>query len=113
MVQRFGVPSEILVGVWAQESAFGQVQGDYDVIRSLATLAYDATALAAVLARVEGGPDFSAAAITVPSGFWGRDGIFRFLPEGVAQRGLAVMKVGRHGAEVISRAPESFQAKIN
>ena len=41
VVQRFGVPSEILVGVWAQESAFGQVQGDYDVIRSLATLAYD------------------------------------------------------------------------
>ena len=41
VVQRVGVPSEILVGVWAQESAFGQVQGDYDVIRSLATLAYD------------------------------------------------------------------------
>lgn len=41
VVQRYGVPSEILVGVWAQESAFGQVQGDYDVIRSLATLAYD------------------------------------------------------------------------
>jgi len=41
VVQRFGVPSEILVGVWAQESAFGQVQGNYDVIRSLATLAYD------------------------------------------------------------------------
>ena len=39
--QRFGVPSEILVGIWAQESAFGQIQGDYDVIRSLATLAYD------------------------------------------------------------------------
>ncbi|HYC66754.1 lytic murein transglycosylase [Brevundimonas sp.] len=41
VVQRYGVPSEILVAVWAQESAFGQVQGDYDVIRSLATLAYD------------------------------------------------------------------------
>lgn len=41
VVQRFGVPSEILVGIWAQESAFGQVQGDYDVIRSLATLAFD------------------------------------------------------------------------
>jgi len=73
----------------------------------------DAAALAAVLARGKDGPDFSARAITVPSGFWGRDGIFRFLPEGVAERGLAVMKVGRHGAEVISRAPESFQAKIN
>lgn len=41
VVQRTGVPSEILVSIWAQESAFGQVQGDYDVIRSLATLAYD------------------------------------------------------------------------
>ncbi|HEY0600504.1 lytic murein transglycosylase, partial [Brevundimonas sp.] len=41
VVQRYGVPSEILVAVWAQESAFGQVQGDHDVIRSLATLAYD------------------------------------------------------------------------
>lgn len=41
VVQRFGVPSEILVAIWAQESAFGQVQGDYDVIRSLATLAFD------------------------------------------------------------------------
>jgi membrane-bound lytic murein transglycosylase B len=41
VTQRFGVPAEILVSVWANESAFGQVQGDYDVIRSLATLAYD------------------------------------------------------------------------
>ncbi|MCH7937194.1 MAG: penicillin-binding protein activator [Proteobacteria bacterium] len=79
----------------------------------LATLAYDAAALAAVLARGKDGPDFSARAITVPSGFWGRDGIFRFLPEGIAERGLAVMKVGRQGAEVISRAPETFQAKTN
>jgi membrane-bound lytic murein transglycosylase B len=41
VTQKFGVPTEILLGVWAQESAFGQVQGDFDVIRSLATLAYD------------------------------------------------------------------------
>jgi len=76
----------------------------------LATLDYDSTSLAAVLARAEGGPDFSAKAITLPSGFWGRDGIFRLLPNGLAQRGLAVMKVGRRGGEVISRAPETFQA---
>ncbi len=79
----------------------------------LATLAYDATALSTVLAQAEKGADFSATAITVPSGFWGRDGIFRFLPDGLTERGLAVMKVGRHGPEVISRAPESFQAKFN
>lgn len=41
VVQRFGVPTEILVAVWGNESAFGAVQGDYDVVRSLATLAYD------------------------------------------------------------------------
>jgi len=79
----------------------------------LATLAYDAAALAAVLARGKNGADYSAAAITVPSGFWGRDGIFRFLPEGVAERGLAVMKVTRKGPEIISRAPDTFQAANN
>ena len=41
VTQRFGVPAEILVAIWAQESSFGQVQGTQDVIRSLATLAYD------------------------------------------------------------------------
>ena len=38
---RYGVPSEILTAIWAQESAFGTVQGDQDVIRSLASLAFD------------------------------------------------------------------------
>ena len=75
----------------------------------LATLAYDATALAAVLARSEGGPDFSADALTAPSGFAGRDGIFRFLPDGVAERGLAVLKVLPRGFEVVGEAPETFQ----
>lgn len=37
--QRYGVPREILLGVWALESGFGAIQGDMDVIRSLATLA--------------------------------------------------------------------------
>lgn len=38
---RFGVPSEILTAIWAQESAYGAIQGDLDVIRSLASLASD------------------------------------------------------------------------
>ena len=40
-IQRYGVPSEILLAIWAQESSFGRIQGDMDVIRSLATLAHD------------------------------------------------------------------------
>jgi membrane-bound lytic murein transglycosylase B len=34
-----GVPREILVGIWAMESGFGSIQGDFDVVRSMATLA--------------------------------------------------------------------------
>ena len=36
---RFGVPREILIGVWALESGFGSIQGDLDTLRSLASLA--------------------------------------------------------------------------
>lgn len=35
----YGVPREILMGVWAMESGFGAIQGDFDVVRSMATLA--------------------------------------------------------------------------
>lgn len=93
------------------ESAYKETYGHAPP--RLATLAYDATALSAVLAQSEKGPDFSKTAITVSSGFWGRDGTFRFLADGVAERGLAVMKVGRHEPEVISRAQETFQQTMN
>jgi len=36
---KYGVPRDILLGVWALESGFGAIQGDYDTLRSLATLA--------------------------------------------------------------------------
>jgi lytic murein transglycosylase len=38
---KYGTPSEILVSIWGQESGFGKVQGDYDVISAFATLAHD------------------------------------------------------------------------
>ena len=37
--QRFGVDPAILVGIWGIESGFGGAPGDWDVFRSLATLA--------------------------------------------------------------------------
>jgi lytic murein transglycosylase len=39
IVDRYQVPAEILVSIWAVESGFGQIQGEDDVIRSYATLA--------------------------------------------------------------------------
>ena len=38
---RYGVPPEILVAIWGMESGFGAIQGSDDVLRSLATLAFD------------------------------------------------------------------------
>lgn len=41
METAYGVPREVVLAVWAMESAFGKIQGDMDVVRSLATLAAD------------------------------------------------------------------------
>jgi lytic murein transglycosylase len=38
---RYGVPRDILLAVWAMESAFGKIQGNFDVVRSMASLAAD------------------------------------------------------------------------
>ncbi|MEK9752337.1 MAG: penicillin-binding protein activator [Rhodospirillaceae bacterium] len=110
-----------LLGGWyaapdpaARQGFVKQYQDTYGVAPlRLATLAYDATALAAVIARAQTGPDFSEATLGAKSGFDGRDGIFRFGPNGAAERGLAVMQVGRHAPKVLERAPTTFQAAIN
>lgn len=39
--QKFGVPREVLIAIWAMESNFGRIQGDMDVLRCMATLAAD------------------------------------------------------------------------
>lgn len=75
----------------------------------LASLGYDAAALAAALASGKSGPPFSRDAIQNPNGFSGVDGLFRFLPNGLVQRALAVLEVEPQGNIVVSPAPQSFQ----
>ncbi|VAV96237.1 Membrane-bound lytic murein transglycosylase B [hydrothermal vent metagenome] len=36
-----GVPAEIITAIWGLESAYGKIQGSFDVVRALATLAHD------------------------------------------------------------------------
>jgi ABC-type branched-subunit amino acid transport system substrate-binding protein len=74
----------------------------------LATLGYDATALAAVLARDRGRDGFTDGWLTNPEGFFGRDGLFRLVPEGYADRRLAVLQVADGSALVIAEAPRRF-----
>ncbi|MCR9178238.1 MAG: penicillin-binding protein activator [Alphaproteobacteria bacterium] len=84
-----------------------------EVPPGLASLGYDAVSMAAVLARQPGGPAFDAVSMTQPSGFLGADGVFRLLPDGGNQRGLAVLRVTQDGFEVEDPAPQSFELLIN
>ena len=79
----------------------------------LASIAYDATALAATLGRGDVKLPYSAERLMTPNGFAGSAGIFRFLPSGEAQRGLAVLEVRRRGLRLVSRPPKTFQTLGN
>ena len=84
-----------------------------EIPHSLAVLAYDATALAAVLARSSGGAKFDTEALTSPNGFAGAGGIFRFMPSGEVQRGLAILEVEPWGFGIRSPSPTTFEALTN
>ncbi len=79
----------------------------------LATLAYDSTALAAILARTglqqQGRPAFTRQDLMNPNGFAGIDGIFRFRPNGTAERGLAVLTYNHGQIKVLGNPPSTFQ----
>jgi hypothetical protein len=88
----------------------GRYQGAYGrAPPRLASLAFDAAALAAVLAKSDSPDPFSAQSIQNPNGFTGVDGLFRFGPQGLVQRGLAVLEVDPGGDKVVSPAPQNFQ----
>ncbi len=73
-----------------------------------ASLAYDATSLAAGLAARFGDQRFAQATLTNPNGFIGIDGAFRFLPNGLNQRGLAVFQIQKGQATIVDPAPKTF-----
>jgi len=75
---------------------------------ALAALSYDAISLVALLSSGEPYRRFTRAALTDPNGFSGVDGIFRFTPDGTAERGLAVMALTPEGFREIDPAPKTF-----
>lgn len=94
-----------------------------EVAPRIATIAYDAMSLVALLARTnDESPSsdtdnigdaptvdrFSAERFLRPEGFEGVDGLFRFLPDGTSERALAVLEINRRGFQVIDPAPTAF-----
>lgn len=73
---------------------------------ALAGLAYDATALAAVVGNTD--RSFPTARLTDSSGFVGRAGIFRLRSDGTTQHGLAIVEIDNGTARVVDPAPRSF-----
>jgi branched-chain amino acid transport system substrate-binding protein len=87
----------------------GRYRGRYgqDPART-ASLAYDAVALVAALAKTQGKARFAEETLTNSSGFAGIDGLFRFRPDGTNQRGLAVLRVTSAGGQTINPPPKAF-----
>lgn len=110
--------NEALVGGWfaapppQSKSAFVErYQNAYNrQPPRIASLAYDAVSLAIALARTPGadGRAISTAQLNNADGFAGVDGLFRFGPNGLNQRGLAVLEVTPGGTRVIESAPNRF-----
>ena len=68
---------------------------------ALSTIAYTATVLANASSLALGTPKYDRAQLTLPAGFNGRDGVFRFLSDGRSEYALVVKQVGAGGATVV------------
>jgi hypothetical protein len=75
---------------------------------AVAGLAYDGIAAIGALARSSNGAPITREALTQSAGFAGVSGIFRLLPNGTNERGLAVATIRAGQVVVIDGAPRSF-----
>ena len=98
----FALPDPSLYQQYAQRysAAYGSAP------HPISGLAYDGIAAIGALARQGGG--LSPSALTQGSGFAGVTGVFRLLPDGSNERGLAVAEIRNNQVVVIDPAPRSF-----
>ncbi|MEE2689232.1 MAG: penicillin-binding protein activator [Pseudomonadota bacterium] len=75
---------------------------------AIASLAYDATALAIVLAQSHQRDHFSKAHLIQSHGFLGVDGLFRLRDEGAAERVFEIREVNRNGFAIRRAAQTAF-----
>ena len=75
------------------------------------SLAYDAVALAASLAKKN--PEDLTSYITSPEGYAGINGIFRILPNGLNEHSLDIYEVSENGNVVVKNAAKSFSSDLS
>jgi len=74
----------------------------------IAGLAYDGIAAIGALVSAGQSNALTGAGLTQSSGFRGVNGIFRLMPDGTNQRGLAVARIVDRALTIVSPAPTSF-----
>lgn len=72
----------------------------------IASMGYDAAALAISLHKR--GSSYTKESLTMPNGFYGLDGVFRFQQNGLVERGLAIMEFTNGRTMVKRAAPKGF-----
>lgn len=100
----FAIPDRALTASF--ESRFFEAYGATP--HPLAGLAYDGIAAIGALVAT-GNPDaLTKAALTTPQGFQGTNGVFRLLPNGLNERGLAIATLQESQVVILEPAPRSF-----
>ncbi len=89
--REYGIPPEVILAFWALETDYGVVQGDFNTISALATLAHDCRRpelfqpelFAAISLVAQGNMD------TATTGAWaGEIGMVQMLPKDILERGM-------------------------
>jgi len=100
----FAVPDQGMQNLF--ESRYNAAYGDRP--HPLAGLAYDGIAAIGALVAKGNANALTKQALTSPQGFQGTSGIFRLLPNGHNQRGLAVATVRNNQTVILEPAPRGF-----
>ena len=100
----FALPDQALTAQF--ENRYAAIYGNSP--HPLAGLAYDGIAAIGALVAQGNANALTKGALTTPQGFQGTGGIFRFLPNGLNQRGLAVATIQNNTVTLLEPAPRSF-----
>lgn len=100
----FTMPDPALTGQF--EARFTAAYGEAP--HPIAGLAYDGIAAIGALLGTGGPEALSRASLTQGSGFVGGNGIFRLMPDGTNQRGLALATIRDNAVVILEPAPRSF-----
>lgn len=100
----FAVPNQSTLTIF--EGRYAAVYGSQP--HPVAGLAYDGIAAIGALVAQGNADALTRDALTQSQGFRGTSGIFRFLPDGTTERGLAVATIRDNQVVILDAAPSSF-----